>query len=212
MQIQVVNDLGSLAFALFLLTAVVLTLVLLYRKLRGRRIRGIAWAIFICLLVYAILLVGVSLTSETRTLALGTDKCFDDWCATVTGAQSLPKLSAPPGMKLVAVTLRVSNRARQAAFRPSQPRVRLALASGEALAPSAVALHEFETQAGTQQNLAKRIMAGDSFQTTLVYDVPVVTREASVVLLEGPALLTSVLVGDENSVFHKKMVYPIPTD
>jgi hypothetical protein len=126
-QIQAVNDLGNLVFALFLLTARGPRVgPLAYRKLRGRRIRGIAMGdIRLSARSTRAFLVGVSLTSETRTLALGTDKCFDDWCATVTGAQSLPKLSrSRPVRKLVAVTLRVSNRARQAAFRPSQPRVR----------------------------------------------------------------------------------------
>lgn len=211
-QIQAVNDLGNLVFALFLLTIVILALILAYRKLRGRRIRGLAIAIFVCLLGYAAILVGTSLNSETRNLALGTEKCFDDWCATVTGAQSLPKLAVPAGTKAVAVTLRISNRARQAAFRPSQPRVLVALASGDAVAPSPSAQHEFEMQAGPQQDLAKRLIAGDSFQTTLVFEVPTATREASVVLLEGPVVITCFLVGDESSLLHKKMVYPISID
>ena len=212
MQIQAVNDLGNLIFALVFLTTLCLTLALLYRKLRGRGIRGIAGAIFVCLSVYAILLLGVSFRSETRNLALGTDKCFDDWCATVTGAQSQPQLSAPAGMKPLAVMIRVSNRARRATFRPSQPRVMLVLANGETLVPSADALQKFEAQAGPQEDLGKRLIAGASFQTALVFEVPAGVREASVVLLEGPTLVTSVLVGDENSVFHKKMVYPIRID
>lgn len=209
MQTQAVNDAGNLLFVLFLLAAVVLTAVLAYRKLRGRPIRRPALAIAVCFAAYVVILVGVSLSSSTRQLALGTDKCFDDWCATVAGARSLPMPDGATGSKLVAITLRITNRARKAAFRPSQPRVFLVLPSGDSILSSSSAQGEFEKQSGPQQDLAKRLVAGDSFQTTVAFQVPVATREASVVLLEGPTLITRFLVGDENSFFHRKVVYSI---
>jgi hypothetical protein len=187
---------------------VILAAILIYRKLRGRPVRGLAIAIATCLSVYAVILIGVSLSSKTRELSPGTNKCFDDWCATVAGARALPLPNAVDG-KLLAVTLLVSNRARQAAFRPSQPRLNLVLPSGRELSPSGSGQLEFEKTAGPQEDLAKRLVAGDSFQTTVVFEVPAATRDASLVLLEGPALVTRFLVGDENSFFHRKMVYPI---
>ncbi len=72
-QIQAVNDLGSLVFALFLLATFILTGALLYRKARGRGIRGLTIAIFACLFSYAAILAGASLNSETRNLSFGTD-------------------------------------------------------------------------------------------------------------------------------------------
>lgn len=57
-----------------------------------------------------------------------------------------------------------------------------------------------------------RLLPGESFETTLVFEVPAATREASVVVLEGPAVVTRFLAGDENSFFHKKTVYPIQLD
>lgn len=212
MQVQAVNDLGNLLFFICLLATVILTILLAYRKLRQRPTRGIAIAIIACLCAYAVVLVGTSLSSKTRQLALGTDKCFDDWCASVTGSRILPKTNAAASNELVAITLRISNRARQAAFRPSQPRVILMLPDGDTLASSEVAQREFEKQAGPQDDLAKRLLAGESFQTTLVFEVPASTRKASVVVLEGPVAITRFLVGDENSFFHKKMVYPITVE
>jgi hypothetical protein len=212
MQIQAVNDAGNLLFFVSFLATAILVTLLVYRTFRGRPIRRIALAILVCWCAYAATLIAVSFSSETRSLTLGTDKCFDDWCAAVIGARSMPNPNGPIGTKLVAITLRVSNRARQAAFRPSQPRVSLLLASGDALYPSAVAQREFEKQGGPQEDLAKRLVAGDKFQTTLVFEVPAATREASVALLEGPAVLTRFLVGDENSFFHRKMVYPIQAE
>lgn len=212
MQIQAVNDLGNLLFFVFLLTTAILTTGIAYRKARRRKTQSLAVAILVCFCAYAAVLVGVSLNSETRQLTLGADKCFDDWCATVTSARSLPKSDWAVGTKLVAITLHISNRARQAAFRPSQPRVTLVLGSGAAVTPSEAAQREFEKQAGPQESLAKRLVAGDRFQTTLIFMVPAATREASVVLLEGPVIVTRVLVGDENSFFHRKTVYPITVE
>lgn len=212
MQVQVVDDLGNLLFFIYLLATVILTIFLIYRRLRGRPIRKIAIAIIGCLFAYAVILVGTSLSSKTRQLALGTDKCFDDWCASVIGSRILSKTNVAAGNELVAITLRISNRARQAAFRPSQPRVMLMLPDGDTLASSEVAQREFEKQVGPQDDLAKRLLAGESFQTTLVFEIPASTRQASVVVLEGPVVITRFLVGDENSFFHKKMVYPITVE
>jgi hypothetical protein len=208
MQVQAVNDAGNLLFFVCFLTTVILAAILIYRKLRGRPVRRLVIAIATCFSVYAVILIGVSLTSKTRDLALGTNKCFDDWCATVAGSRPLPLPNAAE-TKLLAVTLTVSNRARQAAFRPSQPRVTLVLPSGSEVSPSSLGQREFEKTAGPQEDLARRLVAGDSFQTTVVFEVPAATRDASVVLLEGPAFITRFLVGDENSFLHRKMVYPI---
>jgi hypothetical protein len=207
-QVQAVNGFGSLLFLVFFLATVTLATLLLYRRARRRPAQLVARAILACICIYAAILTALSLTSRTRQLALGTDKCFDDWCASVTGARSLPNTNSTTASKLVAVTLHVSNRARGAAFRPSQPRVRLTLTTGS-VAPSASAQREFESHAGPQQDLAKRLLAGESFDSTLIFEVPAETRSASVVLLEGPAVVTWVVAGDENSFFHKKMVYPI---
>jgi len=208
MQIQAVNDLGNLIFLLFFLATVALIVLILYRSVRRRKTRILAFALLACLLAYAAVVVAFSLNSERRELALGTDKCFDDWCATVSEAHSLPNPHGGADTKLVAVTLRVSNRARRAAFRPSQPRVSLILPTGSATR-SAEAQRQFERQAGPQEDLAKRLLPGDTFQTTFLFEVPAATREASVALLEGPAIVTRFLAGDENSFLHKKMVYPI---
>jgi hypothetical protein len=212
LQIQAVNDLGNLVSFILFLAIVIVTAILLYRLLRGRRVRKLVVVEVVCLGVYAVTLVSFSIGSGTRDLALGTDKCFDDWCAAVSGARLLSSGSSPVGIKRLAIELRVSNRARRAAFRPSQPRVLLALDSGSVVQPSSADQLDFEKQAGPQQDLAKRLLSGESFVTTLVFEVPDSTRQASVILLEGPAIITRFLIGDENSFFHRKMVYPLTVE
>ncbi len=207
-QIQAVNGLGSLLFLVFLLTAIGLAALIVYRRLKRRSVRSIGLAMLASIGVYAAALVGFSLASHYRILPLGTDKCFDDWCATVTSARSLPNPTGDSGTKFVAISLRISNRGGRAAFRPSQPRVRMVLPTGDIL-PSASGQREFERQAGPQEDIAMRLTPGESFQTCLVFEIPAITREGYVVLLEGPAILTQFLAGDENSFFHGKMIYPI---
>jgi hypothetical protein len=211
MRIQAVNDAGNLVFFTLLLAIAILSVTLAYRKLRRRQIRGLATATLVCLLAYSVVLLAVSLRSETRQLAPGTEKCFDDWCATVIATRSLIS-NQGRATKLVAVTLRIANHARKMAFRPSQPRVTLTLGDGNAAVRSDRGQREFERQAGVQTDLGRRLAAGDGFQTTLVFEVPAATKDASIVLLEGPAVLTRFLVGDENSFFHKKTVFPVTVD
>ncbi len=211
-RIQAVDEMGNLVFVLFLVAIAILTASLIYRKLRGRGIGSLAFAVLACLAAYGVALVGVSLRSETRSLNPGDEKCFDDWCATLSRSRSLLNPHGNSGTKLVAITLSVSNQARRAAFRPSQPRVILLLNSGVTVRPSAAAQHELEKYAGPQQDLAKRLIAGESFETALAFEVPSATKEASVVVFEGPAIVTRILVGDENSFFHKKIGYPIAVD
>ena len=208
-QIQAVNDADNLIFFVFFLTILVCAIVLVYRKVRGRSVKTLMIAMLSYSAAYIAVLAGVSLASQTQSLALGTDECFDDWCATVIGAQTVAAHGTTPGKKSVGVTLGISNRARQVAFRPSQPRVALMLESGEFIAPSAAAQRDFEKNAGSQESLAKRIVAGERFQTVVMFDVPVSMRRATVVVLEGPAIVTRFLVGDENSFLHKKLVFPI---
>jgi hypothetical protein len=209
MPVQAVNDAGNLVFFVFILAILALAAAIAYRKLRRRPAKKLVFALAGCAFAYGVILMALSLSSKTRQLALGTDKCFEDWCASVMGAHSVPGASKTAGRKFVAVALRISNRARGAAFRPSQPRVMLVLPSGEVINSSVAAQHEFEKQAGPQEDIAKRLLAGESFLTTVVFEVPSATSKASVQLLEGPSVITQLLVGDENSFFHKKSVFPI---
>lgn len=208
MQVQAVNGAGSIVFLAFLLTAAVLLVVCFYRLLRRRPYQPIVRALFLVALAYAAILLAVSLTSRTRYIPLGTDKCFDDWCVSVVSARSLTAPSQA-GAKLLEVTLAVSNHARRAAFRPSQPRVALVLPAGNVVAPSVAAQDASERRGAPQESLTKRVMAGETFQTSLEFEVPASTHEALVVIQEGPTSVTQFLVGDENSFFHKKSVFTI---
>ncbi len=168
MPVQAVNDVGNLVSVGLLLATLTLAVTVVFRRLRGKPAGPPAVAAIVCLATYGILLLAVSLASRTREIAPGTDKCFDDWCATVTGVRSLPNKPGAPE-KFIAVSFCVSNRAQRAAFRPSQPRVAFVVPDGRVFMPSAAAQGEFERQAGPLQDLTKRVVAGEQFRTSLVF-------------------------------------------
>ena len=194
-------------FLLLLLIVVACLIALVYRTLRGRSARGLGIVMAVAIGVYAVMLVAASAASHTRQIALGMDKCFDDWCATVTGARVLSIPSTAAGSKVIVVMLRVSNRALRAAFRPSQPRVHLVLESGEVVIPADP--REIEAKLGPQQNLSTRLAPGESYETAVGFHVPAGVRKAAIVILEGPVTVTQFLVDDETSFGHKKTVFPI---
>ncbi len=68
MQIQAVNDVGNLLFFALVLAILVCTIVLVYRKIRGRSIKALIVVIVGCMAVYITLVVGVSLTGQTQSL------------------------------------------------------------------------------------------------------------------------------------------------
>ncbi len=209
MRVQAVSGAGSIVFLAFLLTTTILLAVCFYRLLRRRPSKPALRALLLVALAYTAILLAMSLTSRTRYIPLGADKCFDDWCVTVLSARSLAPPGQGAGTKLLEVTLAVSNHAQRAAFRPSQPRVALVLPSGDVIAPSAAVSDALERPGAPQGNLAKRVTPGETFHTSLGFEVPASTREASVVIQEGPESITQFLVGDENSFFHKKSVFTI---
>ena len=209
--VQAVDEVGNLVSLAFMIAIAALAVNIVVRLFRKKPVRRVAVAAIACVTVYAILLITLSLSSRTRELTPGTEKCFDDWCATVTKARSLPGRENSD-LKLVGVSFEVSNHAQRAAFRPSQPRVSLVAPDGRAYMPSSVAQREFEQQAGRQEDLARRLTAGEQFQTTLVFEVPPETRKGWIVLQEGPAAITRFLIGDENSFLHAKLVFPVEFD
>jgi hypothetical protein len=55
------------------------------------RARGILWRLFLCVCVYMLIVVAVSICLPQRTVKLGEAQCFDDWCVAVTAASKAPQ-------------------------------------------------------------------------------------------------------------------------
>jgi len=88
---------------------------------------------------------------------------------------------------------------------PNPRLVRLVDAAGKAYAPSAGGVRALEAERGAQTPLTRALRPGESYTTTLVFEVPSSLREPRLLLTEDDPV-TRLLIGHENSLLHR----PIP--
>jgi hypothetical protein len=200
--------LQSLVFMLFALVAVAGVVAIGIAFVRGKKetalffIKGLA---ALCL-VYAAVLVGVSLASKEEEIGLGQEKCFDDWCVTVRGwKKSVIGNSSPDAKQYLMVTIQVTNEARRADFRPDHPRVVLIDDEGGVHRVSIEGTEAYAQANGEQPEIAKHVIAGESFTTTVVFDIPAGSAHAKLFIAEG-GWPTQWIISDENSYFHAPRV------
>jgi len=102
----------DLLFIVIVVASLAMLAVVIATALRGRgrqAVRLLA-ALGVCLALYLGVIALVALASPPRVMALGQDRCFDDWCVAV---EDIARVELLKGTELT-VTLRVSNRARRA--------------------------------------------------------------------------------------------------
>src|SRR5260370_30851365 len=122
------------------LTLCVLFFFLLRRE--GRRARHVALALFSCVVLYAAVLVSVSLFSPERVLTMHQDRCFDDWCLSVERVVQQPTVGVAPTVvrahgAFYLVTVRVSSQAKATSQRALDAQASLLDARGQRFDPSA---------------------------------------------------------------------------
>jgi hypothetical protein len=79
-------------------------------------------------------------------------------------------------------------------------------ADGHDYRPSLDGLAAFEAANGTVKGLDRALRPGESYTTTLVFDLPDQVREPRL-LLTSPLPENAFVVSNENSFFHKKVVF-----
>ena len=99
-------------FIVIVFASLAMLAVVILIALRGRLRQAVKLLamIGVCLALYLGVIVVVSLASPPRVMALGEDRCFDDWCLAV---DDIARSESPTRTEYT-VTLRVSNRARRA--------------------------------------------------------------------------------------------------
>ncbi|HET7234417.1 MAG TPA: hypothetical protein VFJ16_30665 [Longimicrobium sp.] len=98
-----------------------------------------------------------------------------------------------------------SARRGDAPLTPNPRLARLVDAGGNAYAPSASGLRALEAERGEQVPLSRALRPGESYTTTLVFQVPAQVRAPELLLTENDPV-TRLLIGHENSLLH----HPIP--
>jgi hypothetical protein len=135
--------------------------------------------------IYAVALIGTSLTSHRSMLQLGEAKCFDDWCF------SVDKVSRSPQGLTLAVA--ASNNGRHPE-RPDTPRAFLVV-DGK---PVAIDCPKLSEQVGGH---------GEN-PFTIQLPVPLGAKTLDFLVTEGGGP-SPFIIGDENSPLHAKAVWPI---
>jgi hypothetical protein len=150
------------------------------------------------LVLYLGVVVGVALASPQRTLALGEDQRFDDWCIAVDDVVR----SGSPGQENYTVTVRLSNRARRVSQREKGVVVYLIDDKGRRFdaAPDPCAVP-----------LDVRLEPGQSVTTPRTFEVSGASgRLALVVGRDGLSRFPGLfIISDDSSLLHKPRILPL---
>ncbi len=205
---ELVLILGFLA-SIAVLAGAAVSALLGRSKLAGKLLVGLG----VCLAVYLGIVAGVSLASPQRVLALGEDRCFDDWCVAVENVEKTAELGQGTRAEGVfyVVTLRLSNQARGREQRASSAAVHLLDSTGRVydLSPSGQAAYDAEW--GAAAPLTSSLAVGQSLNTVQVFDLPKNAQGVGLAV-EHPVGFSPGLfvIGDEASLLHKPTIVRLP--
>jgi hypothetical protein len=169
--------------------------VSLWRGERERVRRGVGWLIGVWV-AYLVVLVGVSLVQRQRVVAIGEPQCFGDMCFTVTGVEEVPGFLIRDGRRLVRVSVKVANRGKNA---QGEGPIWAYLVDGQG--------RRWEESPGIEGvQLTARVPRGGSVVSEPVFKVAGNATGLGLVLTHGrwqPGLL---VIGDSDSVLHRRTV------
>jgi len=161
-------------------------LTLLAVRGRWREVRRLARRLAAGTAAYLAVVVGVSIATPRRWVALGERQCFDDWCIAVLRVDRLDSRYR--------LAIRVSSRARGRPQRAADARVVLVAADGRRV--------EADPAPG-ERSLQSMLQPGESFETVRDYGAraDAVIVGADVVHGAWPAWF---IIGDRGSLFHRR--------
>jgi hypothetical protein len=158
-------------------------------------------------------LLTVSFTSKERTLARGSDLHFCGFyfdCHMAVAVDSVTRTktlgSASASGEFYLVSLRVSSDAIRATLQLGNPEYRMLDSAGRRFPRSPAGEQALATLTGTKAGLVQKVAPGGSYHTAVVFDLPADARSPRLLVSDvgGPDfLLEGLLIGDEDSFFHK---------
>jgi hypothetical protein len=196
---------ATLLFLLTFLSLLILLIRLIIKAIRHKPVKPTLKTIGIIAGVYLVLWTGFYIKSSFITVPLGTDVCFDDWCATVTQIETsgAAQTKLPPlgtDSTWVILHIKMSNQARGIAQKPSEPRVHLIEENGNYWEYSAKGQQALEQKTGKQPGIDSRLELHQSLETQLVFAMPSNAKKVKALIEEGP-FITKLLLADDRDVF-----------
>lgn len=196
-------------------------------RLRGRPVRvrtlmagAAGWGI-----VYAAALISSSLTSHEQLLGRDEDKRFCGFyldChlqVAVTRVDTARALGTgdravrAEGVFYI-LTLRVSSTAVAAQLQLLDPRLSVRDRSGRVFTRHAAAESTLAARGAPAESLTRPLAAGETFTTTVAFDVPAGAPAPRLSVTEGiwaERLVELILIGDEDSFLHKRTMFELRT-
>ena len=191
---------------------------------RRRLARRIGAALGIGAAAYAVLLLGLSWRSRERVLEPGAKKYFCEiechLAYSLAAVETEKTLGAGPrvvtaGSRFVIARVRTWFDPRTiASFRgngPLSPNPRVAFlvdAAGRRYGVSAAGTRAYEEARGSTVPFSRSLTPGESYETALVFDAP---EGATRLFVGDPEGIERFLIGHENSFFHRKIFFGLPT-
>jgi hypothetical protein len=199
-------DLLFLASALGVCLALIVTLVALARR-RWPIVRRTLLGLGAYLLLYALAMVSVAALSPQRTLAMGQEHCFDDWCIAAVAAVQQPRIGAAPMTvmaqgRFVVVAVRVTSHAKAISQRELDTQLYLLDSAGRRYAVSTAGQRALDATGLGGQPLDTMLAPSGSFTHTTVFYVPMSASQLALVVAHDafPGVL---IIGDGQSLFHR---------
>jgi hypothetical protein len=155
----------------------------------------------IIFLTYTLLWTIFYFTSSNKEISLGTDICFDDWCATVTQIERQTVLgNQKPSGQFIILHIKMSNKAKRIAQKPSEPRVHIKDEKGNSWTFSLQGQMALNNLIGNQIAIDQKLELHQSLETQLVFDIPQNEKKLYALIEEGP-FVTKLLLQDDSKVF-----------
>lgn len=208
--------LGGAGLLALLLIAVIVTLFW-----RRQWLRYTVTALLVLIVGYGILLLGFSLFSRERTLAWGQEKYFCELdchlaysVESVQHVKTIGDTAAAGEFYVVTVRTRFDEsttapwRPRDVPLTPDPLDFAVIDGQGRSIQRSSAGQSAWDAMHGQSHSLTDSLRPGESYETILIFDVPQ-DMHAMRLLASFPVFPTQVLIGDENSVLHKKTYFSL---
>ncbi len=192
---------ATLVFFLTFIAIIVFTIQIIIKLFKHKSIKNSLRLLIIIIAAYSLLWIFFYFNSAEIIVPLGTDVCFDDWCATITKAEQVKILrDEKPNGQFIILHIRMSNHARGIAQKPSEPRVHIVDGLGHSFSISETGQKALENSIGKQLPLDEKLELHQSLETQLVFDIPSDIKTANGLIEEGP-FITKLLLQDNKEVF-----------
>jgi hypothetical protein len=193
-----VAELGLLAVAGWTAIGAAGTAVSLARGRGAEAARHVAWIAMVSG-AYVLVLLGVSEFQRQRVVGLGQDQCYGAMCFAVVGVDEVPGLVAGDDGRVVRVAIRVSNHGHAA---ESEGRIEAYLVDSKG--------REWAPLPGLSGNrLNSRVAGGSEMVSQPLFRVAEDSESLALVLTHGNWQPGRLVVGDSDSVGHRRTVVPL---